>query len=69
MATGAEVFIRKLTIELDELANKYNKTKDPGIRDQWYKKLKQVPPASALEEVRLPSRKKTLGKVQTFQSD
>jgi len=69
MATGAEVFIRKLTLELDELANKYNKTKDPGLRDQWYKKLKQVPPASVLEEARIPSRKKTLGKVQTFQSD
>jgi hypothetical protein len=42
MATGAEVFIRKLTLELDELANKYNKTKDPGIRDQWYKLVKTV---------------------------
>ena len=63
MATGAEVFIKKLTLELDELANKYNKTKDPSIRDQWYKKLKQVPPASVLEEARIPSRKKTLGKV------
>ena len=48
MATSAEFFIRKLTIELDELANKWNKTRDPGIRDQWYKKLKQVPPQSAL---------------------
>jgi hypothetical protein len=47
MATSAEFFIRKLTIELDELARQYNKTKDPGIRDQWYKKLKQVPPQSA----------------------
>ena len=69
MATGAEVFIRKLTIELDELAVKYNKTKDPGIRDQWFKKVSQVPPLSALEEARLPSRKKTLGKARTFQSD
>jgi len=59
MATGAEVFIRKLTLELDELANKYNKTKDPGIRDQWFKKVSQVPPLSALEEARLSSRKKT----------
>ena len=69
MATGAEVFIKKLTLELDELANKYNKTRDPGIRDQWYKKLKQVPPASVLEEARIPSRKKTLGKAQTSLSD
>ena len=69
MATGAEIFIRKLTEELDELAVKYNKTKDPGIRDQWFKKVSQVPPLSALEEARLPSRKKTLGKARTFQSD
>jgi hypothetical protein len=47
MATSAEFFIRKLTLELDELANKWNKTRDPGIRDQWYKKLKQVPLQSA----------------------
>ena len=58
MATGAEVFIRKLTQELDELAVKYNKTKDPGIRDQWFKKVSQVPSVSALEEARLSSRKK-----------
>ena len=58
MATGAEVFIRKLTLELDELAVKYNKTKDPGLRDQWFKKVSQVPPLSALEEAQLSSRKK-----------
>jgi len=43
MATGTEFLIRKLTIELDELANKWDKTRDPGIRDQWYKKLKEIP--------------------------
>ena len=69
MATGAEVFIRKLTQELDELAKQYNKTKDPGLRDQWFKKVSQVPPLSALEEGRLPSRKKTLGKAQTSRFD
>ena len=61
MATGAEVFIKNLTEELDELAVKYNKTKDPGLRDQWYKLIKtvsQVPPVSALEEARLSSHKK-----------
>ena len=59
MATGAEVFIRKLTQELDELANEWNRTRDPGIRDQWYKLIKtvsQVPSVS--EEERLSSRKK-----------
>ena len=42
MATGAEVFIKNLTQELDELAVKYNKTKDPGLRDQWYELIKKV---------------------------
>jgi len=54
MATSAEIFIRKLTLELDELANKWNKTRDPGIKDQWYKKLRQVP----LEEDSLEHKKK-----------
>ena len=69
MASRADFFMRKLTIELDQLANEWNRTRDPGIRDQWFKKVSQVPPVLALEEARLPSRKKTLGKVQTFQSD
>ena len=43
MATGAEVFIKNLTQELDELAVKYNKTKDPGLREQWFNLLKQIP--------------------------
>ena len=59
MATGAEHFIRQLTIKMDEAANKWNATKDPGFRDQWYKLLRQVPPASALVEERKPSRKRT----------
>ena len=58
MATGAEVFIRKLTQELDELANEYNRTRDPGIRDQWFKKVNQVPRVSVLEGERQFSRKK-----------
>ena len=69
MATGAEHFIRQLTIKMDEAANKWNSTKDPGFRDQWYKLLRQVPPASVWKEARLSSRKKTLGKVQISQSD
>ena len=43
MVTRTDFLIRKITIEADILANQYNKTKDPGIRDQWYKKLRQVP--------------------------
>jgi hypothetical protein len=61
------VVLKNITDKADKLANEYNKTKDPGLRDQWYKLLKQVPPALAL--VKAPSRKKTLGKAQTFQSD
>jgi hypothetical protein len=59
MATGAEVFIKQLTIKMDEAANKWNSTKDPRFRDQWYKLLKQVPPASASVLVEAPSRKRT----------
>ena len=36
------MIINKLTKEADELARQYNKTKDPGIRDQWYQKLKEI---------------------------
>ena len=43
MARTRDFIIRKITIEADILANQYNKTKDPGLRDQWYKKLKHVP--------------------------
>jgi len=59
MATGAEHLIRKITLEADELARQYNRTRDPSFRDQWYKLLKQVPPVSALEEAQLSSRKRT----------
>ena len=34
--------IDKLTKEADELAIQWNKTKDTGIRDQWYKKVKEI---------------------------
>ena len=64
------VVLKNITDKADKLANEYNKTKDPGLRDQWYKLIKtvsQVPSVS--EEAQLLSRKKTLGKAQTFQSD
>jgi hypothetical protein len=61
MATGAEHFIRQLTIKMDEAARQWNSTKDPSFRDQWYKLLRQVPPASAL------SHKKTSGKAPSSQ--
>ena len=52
------VILKNITDKADKLANEYNKTKDPGIRDQWFKKVSQVPPLSALEEAQLSSRKK-----------
>jgi len=36
------VVLKNITDKADKLANEYNKTKDPGLRDQWYKLLKQV---------------------------
>ena len=69
MASRTDFIMKKLTLELDQLAREWNRTRDPGIRDQWFKKVSQVPPLSALEEARLPSRKKTLGKARTFRSD
>ena len=64
MATSAEIFIRKLTLELDELANKWNKTRDPGIRDQWYQLVKTVSHYPEPREDSPPKRgrKKILGK-------
>ena len=53
MAKRTEFLIKKLTKELDELAVKYNKTKDPGLRDQWYKLLKQVPQESQFSHMKI----------------
>jgi len=36
------VVIKNITDKADELAKQYNKTKDPGIRDQWYKAVTEV---------------------------
>jgi hypothetical protein len=57
MATRTDFLIRKITIEADELANKWNKTRDPSIRDQWFKKVSQVQPLVS-EEEQLSSHKK-----------
>jgi hypothetical protein len=34
--------MEKISREADELARQYNKTKDPGIRDQWYELIRKV---------------------------
>ena len=53
------VILKNITDKADELANEYNKTRDPGIRDQWYKLIKTVSQVSqVLEEERLSSHKK-----------
>ena len=55
-----DAVLRNITVKADELANEYNRTRDPGIRNQWYKLIKtvsQVQPL-VLEEERQFSRKK-----------
>jgi len=32
-----DIVLERITREADKLAIEYNKTKDPGIRDQWFK--------------------------------
>jgi len=34
--------IEKISKEADELARQYNRTKDSGLRDQWYELIKKV---------------------------
>jgi|TARA_R100001163_G_C5042252_1_gene180168 hypothetical protein len=34
--------VQKLSNEANELAIRWNKTKEPSIRDQWYKKVKEI---------------------------
>ncbi len=34
--------MEKISRETDEIARQYNKTKDPGLRDQWYELIRKV---------------------------
>jgi len=54
------VVLKNITDKADELARQYNKTKDPSIRDQWFKLLKEVPQEP--EEIHPVFRKKTSDK-------
>ena len=58
------VILKNITDKADELANEYNKTRDPGIRDQWYKLLKTVSQYPEPRETPPPKRgrKKILGR-------
>jgi len=57
------VVLKNITDKADKLANEYNKTKDPGLRDQWFKLVRQVG-SLVSEQEQTVSRKKTLGKVR-----
>ena len=46
--------MEKISREADELARQYNRSKDSGIRDQWFKLVRQFPLVS--EEESNPSR-------------
>jgi len=35
--------IENITDKADELSRQYEKTKDPRIRDQWFKLIRSVP--------------------------
>ena len=35
--------LKNITDKADELARKYNKTKDPKYKEEWYKILKEIP--------------------------
>ena len=56
--------MKVLTNKADELARQYNKTKDPGLRDQWFKLVKTVDQYPEPRETPPPKlgRKKILGK-------
>ena len=59
------VVLKNITDKADALAVEYNKTKDPGIRDQWYKLVKTVDQYPEPRETPRPKlgRKKKLDKV------
>lgn len=57
MASRTEFLMRRISIQADEAARQWNKTKNPSFKDQWYKLLKQVPQAEVSEEERKFSRK------------
>jgi hypothetical protein len=42
--------LKELTNKLDNLANFWNKTKNPKYKKEWYALLKRVPSASVSEQ-------------------
>ena len=53
--------LKNITDKADELAKQYNKTKDPGIRDQWFKLIRTQVPAPVEKE-----HTYILGKIYTY---
>jgi len=43
--------MEKISREADELARQYNRTKDPGLRDQWYELLRKVSQAESKDRL------------------
>jgi hypothetical protein len=41
----------KISKEADELARQYNRTKNPGLRDQWYELLRRVSQAESKDRL------------------
>ena len=62
-----QMVIERISREADKLAIEYNKTKDPGIRDQWHQLIKTVSQYPEPRETPPPKlgRKKILGKSAT----
>ena len=62
-----QMVIERISKEADELARQYNKTKDPGIREQWYQLVKTVSHYPEPRKTPPPKlgRKKILGKSAT----
>ena len=58
------MLLEKISREADELARQYNRTKDSGIRNQWYQLVKTVSQYPEPRETPPPKRgrKKKLGK-------
>ena len=53
--------LKNITDKADELARQYNKTKDPGIKDQWFKLIRTQVPAPVEKE-----HTYILGKIYTY---
>jgi len=43
--------MEKISREADELARQYNRTKDSGLRDQWYELIRKVSQAESKDRL------------------